>query len=173
MFEQNNIFYSMLLLIIFLSYMLYKSIKSKKRLNKRYEEVYKAFHLADSEYHGGMKDAYSNLSLSNTHLKFLADYFNQETVKFDGRSIICEREDDVQYVFSLMSESHFWLNKAMKDIDTVVNNTDVIKDIKLSVPPFSSLGGLKLIADEFNLESKEFDGFSTLKIKYEEQKGER
>ncbi len=79
MFEQNNIFYSMLLLIIFLSYMLYKSIKSKKRLHNRYEEVYKAFHLADSEYNGGMKDAYRNLSLSNAHLKFLADYFNQET----------------------------------------------------------------------------------------------
>ncbi|HDH7790607.1 TPA: hypothetical protein PJH86_005489, partial [Raoultella ornithinolytica] len=50
---------------------------------------------------------------------------------------------------------------------------DVIKDIKLSVPPFSSLGGLKLIAGEFNLENNEFDGFATLKIKYEEKKGER
>lgn len=173
MFEHNIIINSMMLLIILLSYMLYKIIKSKKRLQNKYEEVYKAFHQADSEYNGGMKDAYRNLSLSNAHLKFLADYFNQETVKFDGRSIICEREDDVQYVFSLMSESHFWLNKAMKDIDTVVNNTDVIKNIKLSVPPFSSFGGLRLITDEFNLESKKFDGFASLKIKYEEQKGER
>ncbi|EPJ5738011.1 hypothetical protein P4O32_005711, partial [Klebsiella oxytoca] len=107
------------------------------------------------------------------HLKFLAEYFNQETVKFDGRNIICEREQDVQYVLSLMADSHFWLNKAMKDINTAVSNTDVIKDIKLSAPPFSSLGGLKLIADEFHLENKEFDGFATLKIKYEEMKGER
>ncbi len=49
MFEQNNIFYSMLLLIIFLSYMLYKSIKSKKRLHNRYEEVYKGSVPAEGE----------------------------------------------------------------------------------------------------------------------------
>ncbi|ENU0194649.1 hypothetical protein ACRFV7_005488 [Klebsiella oxytoca] len=173
MFEHNILFNSMMIMIIFLSYMLFKSIKSQKRLHNKYEEVYKAFHLADSQYNGGMKDAYRNLSLSNAHLKFLAEYFNQETVKFDGRNIICEREQDVQYVLSLMADSHFWLNKAMKDINTAVSNTDVIKDIKLSAPPFSSLGGLKLIAGEFNLENNEFDGFATLKIKYEEKKGER
>ncbi|MGY1355829.1 hypothetical protein ACW7AM_16915 [Klebsiella pneumoniae] len=172
MFEHNIIINSMMLLIILLSYMLYKSIKSKKRMLNKYEEVYKAFHQADSEYNGGMKDAYRNLSLSNAHLKFLADYFNQETVKFEGRSIICEKEDDVQYVLLLMAESHFWLNKAMEDINTAVNNTDLIKEIKLSLPPLSSLGGLRLIADEFNLENKEFDGFATLKIKYEEHRAQ-
>ncbi|MCJ5458957.1 hypothetical protein LPJ43_25875, partial [Klebsiella pneumoniae] len=81
MFEHNILFNSMMIMVIILSYMLFKSIKSKKRLHKKYEEVYKAFHLADSQYNGGMKDAYRNLSLSNAHLKFLAEYFNQETVK--------------------------------------------------------------------------------------------
>lgn len=60
MFEHNILFNSMMIMIIILSYMLFKSIKSQKRLHNKYEEVYKAFHLADSQYNGGMKYAYRN-----------------------------------------------------------------------------------------------------------------
>ncbi|MEW5027990.1 hypothetical protein AB1Y56_15680, partial [Klebsiella pneumoniae] len=114
---------------------------------------------------------YKNLSLSNAQLQFLAVYLNQDTVQFDGRNIVCEKEDDVQYILSLISDSHFWLDKSMKGINEVVNNTDVIKDIKLSLSPFASLGELNVIDDEFKLKNKEFDGFAKLKVKYDVKRG--
>ncbi|EPJ8418261.1 hypothetical protein MBR18_004620, partial [Klebsiella pneumoniae] len=95
----------------------------------------------------------------------------QDTVQFDGRNIVCEKEDDVQYILSLISDSHFWLDKSMKGINEVVNNTDVIKDIKLSLSPFASLGELNVIDDEFKLKNKEFDGFAKLKVKYDVKRG--
>ncbi len=128
--------------------------------------MFKAFHIANSEYTGGLKSL-QNLSLSNAQLQFLAVYLNQDTVQFDGRNIVCEKEDDVQYILSLISDSHFWLDKSMKGINEVVNNTDVIKDIKLSLSPFASLGELNVIDDEFKLKNKEFDGFAKLKVKYD------
>lgn len=171
MLEHNIVFNSMMIMIVILSYMLFKILKSKKRLQHKYDEVFKAFHIADSEYTGGLKDVYKNLSLSNAQLQFLAVYFNQDTVQFDGRNIVCEKEDDVQYILSLISDSHFWLDKSMKGINEVVNNTDVIKDIKLSLSPFASLGELKVIDDEFKLKNKEFDGFAKLKVKYDVKRG--
>ncbi|HIG9718120.1 TPA: hypothetical protein ACYESM_004887 [Klebsiella pneumoniae] len=59
----------------------------------------------------------------------------------------------------------------MKGINEVVDNTDVIKDIKLSLPPFASLGELKVIDDEFQLKNKEFDEFAKLEVKYDIKKG--
>lgn len=55
----------------------------------------------------------------------------------------------------------------MKGINEVVNNMDVIKDIKLSLSPFASLGELNVIDDEFKRDNKEFDGFAKLKVKYD------
>ena len=130
MFEHNIAFNGMMIVIVILSYLLFKSLMSKKRLQHKYDEVFKAFHIANSEYTGGLKEVYKNLSLSNAQLQFLAVYLNQDTVQFDGRNIVCEKEDDVQYILSLISDSHFWLDKSMKGINEVVNNTDVIKDIK-------------------------------------------
>lgn len=171
MFENNFVLYIMIMMIVILSYMLFKSLKSKKRLQHKYDEVFKAFHIANSEYTAGLKDVYKNLSLSNAQLQFLAVYFNQDTIQFDGRNIVCEKEDDVQYILSLISDSHFWLDKSMKGINEVVDNTDVIKDIKLSLPPFASLGELKVIDDEFQLKNKEFDEFAKLEVKYDIKKG--
>lgn len=75
MFENNFVLYMMMMIVI-LSYMLFKSLKSKKRLQYKYDEVFKAFHIADSEYTRGLKDVYKNLSLSNAQLQFFAVYFN-------------------------------------------------------------------------------------------------
>lgn len=171
MFEHNIAFNGKMIVIVILSYLLFKSLKSKKRLQHKYDEVFKAFHIANSEYTGGLKEVYKNLSLSNAQLQFLAVYLNQDTVQFDGRNIVCEKDDDVQYILSLISDSHFWLDKSMKGINKVVNNTDVIKDIKLSLSPFDSLGELNVIDDEFKLKNKEFDGFAKLKVKYDAKRG--
>lgn len=59
----------------------------------------------------------------------------------------------------------------MKGINEEVNNTDVIKDIKLSLSPFASLGELNVIDDEFKPKNKEFDGFAKLKAKYDVKRG--
>ncbi|HIG9718119.1 TPA: hypothetical protein ACYESM_004886 [Klebsiella pneumoniae] len=72
MFENNFVLYIMIMMIVILSYMLFKSLKSKKRLQHKYDEVFKAFHIANSEYTAGLKDVYKNLSLSNAQLQFLA-----------------------------------------------------------------------------------------------------
>ncbi len=85
MFEHNIAFNGMMIVIVILSYLLFKSLKSKKRLQHKYDEVFKAFHIANSEYTGGLKEVYKNLSLSNAQLQFLAVYLNQDTVQFDGR----------------------------------------------------------------------------------------
>lgn len=55
MFENNFVLYIMIMMIVILSYTLFKSLKSKKRLQHKYDEVFKAFHIADSEYTGGLK----------------------------------------------------------------------------------------------------------------------
>ena len=52
----------------------------------------------------------------------------------------------------------------MKGINEVVNNTDVIKDIKLSLSPFASLGELNVIDDEFKLKIKSLMGLLNLKL---------
>lgn len=49
MLEHNIVFNSMMIMIVILSYMLFKILKSKKRLQHKYDEVFKAFHIADSE----------------------------------------------------------------------------------------------------------------------------
>ncbi len=92
MFEHNIAFNGMMIVIVILSYLLFKSLKSKKRLQHKYDEVFKAFHIANSEYTGGLKEVYKNLSLSNAQLQFLAVYLNQDTVQFDGRNIVCEKK---------------------------------------------------------------------------------
>ncbi len=53
MFEHNIAFNGMMIVIVILSYLLFKSLKSKKRLQHKYDEVFKAFHIANSEYTGG------------------------------------------------------------------------------------------------------------------------
>lgn len=55
MFEHNIAFNGMMIVIVILSYLLFKSLKSKKRLQHKYDEVFKAFHIANSEYTGGLK----------------------------------------------------------------------------------------------------------------------
>lgn len=139
MFEHNIAFNGMMIVIVILSYLLFKSLKSKKRLQHKYDEVFKAFHIANSEYTGGLKEVYKNLSLSNAQLQFLAVYLNQDTVQFDDRNIVCEKEDDVQYILSLISDSHFWLDKSMKGI--AENNASHLGEKALGVQAQSPAAG--------------------------------
>nr|QTX14800.1 hypothetical protein [Klebsiella pneumoniae] len=87
-----------------------KSLKSKKRLQHKYDEVFKAFSYCEFRVHRRPKRSLQkNLSLSNAQLQFLAVYLNQDTVQFDGRNIVCEKKRMMFSIFFHLYQTAIFL----------------------------------------------------------------